>query len=217
MSAIQLKHLNMINLISFMITLSYGYASTTVAAQHKTLLVLGDSLSAGYGITAGNNWTDLLQKRIQSKNKNIQLVNASISGDTTANGLKRLPEALKTFQPTWILIELGANDGLRGLSPRHIRHNLELLIQTSLAAGAQVLLMEIMIPPNYGKKYTQAFGKIYHELAEKYSLVLLPFLLKNIALKAEFMQPDGLHPNEKAQQEISDNLWHSLDAVQHIP
>ncbi|MCU7801301.1 MAG: arylesterase [gamma proteobacterium symbiont of Lucinoma myriamae] len=179
------------------------------------LLILGDSLSAGYGIKQGKNWTDLLQNKL-SKNNNylnnskIHIVNASISGDTSANGLNRLPETLKQHQPAWVIIELGANDGLRGLPISHIRHNLEVLIKTSLAANAKVFLMEIKIPPNYGRKYTQAFNHIYHQLAAQYELMLLDFMLDDIILKPELMQADGLHPNEKAQVIISEYLWRAL-------
>ena len=197
-------------LIGLIITLPYDDVSASEAAVNKTLLILGDSLSAGYGIAHGSNWTDLLQKKLQTQNKKVQLINASISGDTTANALNRLPKALQQFQPELVLIELGANDGLRGLSLRHIKNNLELVIQSCLAAGSEVVLMEILIPPNYGKKYTRAFKQIYHDLAGKYSLTLVPFFLENIAIRPELMQADGLHPNEKAQEEISEYLWLSL-------
>ncbi len=207
----KLKFLTVVCLIGFIITFHFNDVSASNIKNLKTLLILGDSLSAGYGIEQGKNWTDKLQQKMNEIN--IQLINASISGDTTANGLNRLNTALDEFKPEWVLIELGANDGLRGLSIKHIRHNLEQLIQTCLAAESNVLLMNISIPPNYGKKYTQAFENIYSDLTHKYSLTSLPFLLKKIALRPEFMQPDGLHPNEKAQQRISDNMWHLLEPV----
>lgn len=197
-------------LIGLIITLPFEDVSASTSPESQTLLILGDSLSAGYGISAGKNWTDLLQKKLDNNNKEMHLINASISGDTTANGLNRLPNALTQFQPNFVLIELGANDGLRGLSVKHIKNNLEQLVQSCLTAKAEVLLMEIIIPPNYGKKYTQAFKQIYHDLAKQHSLTLVPFLLENIATKPEFMQADGLHPNEKAQLQISENLWRSL-------
>ena len=200
-------------LIGLIITLPCKDVSASEEALNKTLLIFGDSLSAGYGIAHGSNWTDLLQEKLDTHNKKVQLINASISGDTTANGVNRLPQALQQFQPELVLIELGANDGLRGLSPGHIKSNLELLIQFCLAAGSQVLLMEIIIPPNYGKKYTLALKQIYHDLAGKYSLTLLPFFLEDIAIRPELMQSDGLHPNEKAQREISENLWLSLEPL----
>jgi len=206
--------LNKILLICLIVTFPGQFVCSSELPVKQTIMILGDSLSAGYGITQGHNWTDLLQKRLYQQNKKHQLVNASISGDTTANGLNRLLKALKQYQPDLIIIELGANDGLRGLSVNHIKKNLKLLIQTSLDAKVKILLMEIRIPPNYGKKYTQAFNQIYHQLAKEYSLTLLPFLLDNIVLKPELMQADGLHPNEKAQIKISETIWHSL--VPHI-
>lgn len=201
-------------------TLSFFVLLQSAGADEKemgaALLILGDSLSAGYGIKQGKRWTELLQNKLSNNylnNKKIHIVNASISGDTSANGLNRLPEALKQHQPAWLIIELGANDGLRGLSIAHIRHNLEMLIKTSLAANAKVFLMEIKIPPNYGKKYTLAFNNIYHTLAAQYNLTLLPFMLDEIILNPELMQADRLHPNEKAQVMISENLWRALEPL----
>lgn len=196
--------------IGLIITLPYQDVRAAEKVMQQTLLILGDSLSAGYGITHGSNWTDLLQQQLNKQGKDITLVNASISGDTTANGLNRLPAALKQFQPDMVLIELGANDGLRGLPLKHIKANLQMLIESAQKAGARVLLMDIIIPPNYGKRYTQAFRQIYQDLTRQYALTLLPFLLKDIALKPALMQADGLHPNEKAQPKISQAVWLSL-------
>lgn len=200
-------------------TISSGYKLLllliliTIAGESqasKTILILGDSLSAGHGIKQGENWTDLLQQRFNDKKIDAQLINASISGDTSANGLNRLPGVLKQYQPDWLIIELGGNDGLRGLPIRHIQNNLESLIQTGLNFGTKVLLMTIRIPPNYGKKYTRAFSRIYPELAQKHSLTLLPFILNDLALNPEMMQTDGIHPNGEAQAEIMEELWESL-------
>ncbi|MDX2504224.1 MAG: arylesterase [Gammaproteobacteria bacterium] len=203
--------LTTLSLISLIITLSNGPAiAAAPELKNRTILLLGDSLSAGHGIEQGKNWTDLLQHRLNKNNQGVQLINASISGDTSANGLNRLPGAIEQYQPELIIIELGGNDGLRGLSISHIRNNLESLIQSGLDARATVLLMEIRIPPNYGKKYTQAFSRIYPQLAKKYSLPLIPFILNQIALKPELMQADGIHPNEKAQAEIMETLWQAL-------
>jgi len=206
----RIERLTIFQLISLIILLPFEYVCASDESQNETLLILGDSLSAGYGIAQGENWTDLLQIKLSQNNKGLKIANASISGDTTANGLNRLPKALQQFKPKIVLIELGANDGLRGLSLKHIKQNLKQLIQNSLEAKSQVLLMEIIIPPNYGKKYTQAFNQIYHDLAQQYSLTLLPFLLNDIAIKTELMQADGLHPNKRAQEKISDALWQSL-------
>lgn len=205
-----------VNTLSVFVLWQSAAADETKMAA--ALLILGDSLSAGYGIKQGKSWTDLLQNKLSNNNsylnnKKLHIVNASISGDTSANGVNRLPGALKQHQPAWVIIELGANDGLRGLAIAHIRHNLEMLIKTSLAADAEVFLMEIKIPPNYGKKYTQAFNNIYHTLAAQYNLTLLPFMLDEIILNPELMQADRLHPNEKAQVMISENLWRALEPL----
>ena len=181
----------------------------------QTLVILGDSLSAAYGIKQDKSWTNVLQKKLQQNNKGVQLINASVSGDTTANGINRLIRLLEQQQAQWVIIELGANDGLRGLPISYIKHNLQSLIDISRKSGAEVLLMEIKIPPNYGKKYTRAFNQIYHQLAADYSLTLLPFMLDEIVLKPELMQADGLHPNERAQLIISNNLWQALEPVLH--
>ena len=183
-------------------------ASTTEA--RKTILILGDSLSAGYGIPEGKSWAELLQKKLHATQSNIQLINASISGDTSANGLNRLPKAVQQHQPDVIVIELGGNDGLRGLPIRHIKKNLESLLKVALNSDATVALMKISIPPNYGKKYTQAFENIYPVLAQQYSIQLLPFLIEDIALKPELMQSDGIHPNEAAQPAIMETMWQLL-------
>ncbi len=209
----QITYLTLISLIGFILMFPYGHINASEQKGQNNLLILGDSLSAGYGISLGKNWTDKLQRKFDKKNLNINIINASISGDTTANGLNRLSQALKQFQPSRVLIELGANDGLRGLPPKHIKKNLELIIQTSQASHAKVILMEIIIPPNYGKKYTDAFNQIYHDLAKDYSLDLIPFLLTDIASASSLMQADGLHPNEKAQSKISENVWNSLERL----
>jgi acyl-CoA thioesterase I len=188
------------------------FADTLIPID-KTILILGDSLSAGHGIEQGKNWTDLLQKKFNLNNNKISLINASISGHTTANGINRLPQALKQHRPDIIMIELGGNDGLRGLPIQHIKKNLATLIQLGLDNKAIVLLMHIRIPPNYGKKYTRAFNQVYSDLAEKYSLNLLPFMLEQIALKPELMQADGIHPNASAQPEIMEITYKALKPI----
>ena len=180
-------------------------------------LILGDSLSAGYGVAREKNWVSLLQQRFNSKKLNLRIVNASISGDTTGNGLVRLPAALHEHQPAWLLIELGANDGLRGLPLSLIRSNLKKLIQLGQQSQAKVLLMAIRIPPNYGKKYTQRFNALYTELAQETEVTLLPFMLNNIALHPELMQADRLHPTEQAQEIIMENVWEEIKAIVTAP
>lgn len=200
-------------LACLIITFPHNFAIATTIDSQKTILILGDSLSAGYGIPHGKNWTDLLEKKLAQENPNVHLVNASISGDTTANGLNRLSSVLKQYSVDIIIIELGGNDGLRGLPINHIRKNLEALIKTSLGSGAQVAIMEINIPPNYGKKYTQALKQLYPELANQYSITLLPFFIRDIALQPELMQSDGIHPNEQAQALIMEQMWPAIHSL----
>ena len=185
--------------------------------SQPVFLILGDSLSAGYGVAREKNWVSLLQQRFNSKKLNLRIVNASISGDTTGNGLVRLPAALHKHRPAWLLIELGANDGLRGLPLSLIRSNLKKLIQLGQQSQAQVLLMAIRIPPNYGKKYTQRFTALYTELAQESGVTLLPFMLNNIALHPELMQADRLHPAEQAQEMIMENVWAEIKDIVAVP
>lgn len=205
--------LTIISLISLIITIPYDFATASTPATRKTVLILGDSLSAGYGIAQGKNWTDLLQRQFNLHDNGVQIINASISGDTTANGLNRLADAVQQFKPQLIIIELGGNDALRGLPIRHIKKNLDTMIQIGMANDAQIVLMAMSIPPNYGKKYTQAFSQIYADLAKQYSVQLVPFILNEIALNPELMQTDGIHPNDKAQPEIMNQLWQILEPL----
>lgn len=171
------------------------------------MLVVGDSLSAAYGIPPDKGWVALLDERLQAKDTDYQVINASVSGETTSGGLTRLPALLSQHQPDVVLIELGANDALRGLSVTVIRENLKALIQQSLDAGSRVLLIGIRIPPNYGPQYTEAFFGLYAELADLYEVPRVPFLLENVALDWNLMQSDGHHPNAAAQPLILDNVW----------
>ncbi|HBW40076.1 MAG TPA: multifunctional acyl-CoA thioesterase I/protease I/lysophospholipase L1, partial [Leclercia adecarboxylata] len=165
-----------------------------------TLMVLGDSLSAGYRMSATAAWPSLLDKQWQQKPK---VVNASISGDTAAQGLARLPALLKQHKPQWVLIELGGNDGLRGFPPDAIAQNLSKVIDDVKAANAKPLLMQIRLPANYGRRYTEAFSGIYPELAQQHAIPLVPFFMEQVYLKPEWMQQDGIHPNPDAQPFIS--------------
>lgn len=169
----------------------------------KSLLVVGDSLSAGYQMPIENAWPSLLTQDLAEKGQNIQVINASISGDTTGNGLARLPKLLNQHQPDYVLIELGANDGLRGFPPGLIQNNLEQLIDMARKANAEPLLMQIHVLPNYGKRYTEAFSAIYPRVAETKSVPLLPFFLEGVVIKPEWMMSDGLHPKPEAQPWIS--------------
>ena len=178
--------------------------------QRAVILIIGDSLSAGYGLEPGKGWVTLLQQRLDARHLFYRVVNASISGDTTANGLNRLPAALHTHLPSLVLIELGANDGLRGLPLATMSQNLSTMISLSQSQSAKVLLIGMRIPPNYGKRYTDAFFTLYASLASQYQLSLVPFLLEGVGARPALMQADGLHPNEMAQPTLLDNVWEKL-------
>lgn len=177
-----------------------------MAGMAKSIVVLGDSISAGYGIEAGLGWVSLLQNRLAAKNSPYKINNESISGDTSAGGLARIGQALALHKPNIVLVELGANDGLRGLSPKIMKSNLAEIILRSQKAGAKVLLLSMKIPPNYGKRYTESFYKVYSELATEMRISYIPFILEDVALNKELMQPDGLHPNAQAQPIIADKI-----------
>ncbi|RRW77676.1 multifunctional acyl-CoA thioesterase I/protease I/lysophospholipase L1 [Pantoea dispersa] len=176
-------------------------------AAADTLLILGDSLSAGYRMSATAAWPSLLDKTWQQQPK---VVNASISGDTAGQGLTRLPGLLKQHQPQWVLIELGGNDGLRGFPPQNIAQDLSKIIDQVKAANAQPLLMQIRLPANYGRRYTDAFSALYPRLAQQYHIPLVPFFMEQVYLKPEWMQQDGIHPNPDAQPFIANLMAEQL-------
>ena len=186
-------------------------AAAANAAQ-PTLLIVGDSLSAGYGIEKEASWVTLLEKRLAREGYGYRIVNASISGDTTQGGLERLPRALEVHAPELVLIELGGNDGLRGFPLALLRRNLVAMIEMSRDAGARVVLAGMQLPPNYGPEYTRGFRDLYRELAAEHGVALVPFLLEDVALDRRLMQVDGIHPNEAAQQKMLDNVWPVLEA-----
>jgi acyl-CoA thioesterase-1 len=186
------------------------FISSASATAQPTLLVVGDSISAGYGIEAEQGWVALLQKKLLTERLNYQVVNASISGDTSAGGLARIDKALAQVKPQWVLLELGANDGLRGLSPKEMKSNLSEIIQHSQKAGAKVALLAMKLPPNYGKRYIEMFYQVYPELAAELKIALVPFILEDVALKKELMQADGLHPNAQGQPLIMEKIWQVL-------
>ncbi|WP_288397078.1 arylesterase [uncultured Acinetobacter sp.] len=170
------------------------------AVSAKTILVVGDSLSAGYGINPEQGWVALLQKRLdQDDPKRHKVINASVSGETTSGALARLPKLLQTYKPQVMIVELGGNDALRGQPPQLIRANLEKLVQQSQAAQAKVVLFGMKIPPNYGTAYSQAFENNYKVVSQKYKVKLLPFFLEGVAGNKTLMQKDQIHPNAKAQ------------------
>jgi len=175
-------------------------------ASAKTLMVLGDSISAGYGIEVGKAWVDLLQQKFNQQGSGHVIHNESISGDTTAGGLARLDQALRRHKPDLVLLELGANDGLRGLSPQEMKNNLAEIVRRCRQAGSEVLLLGMKIPPNYGKRFIDIFYNIYPQLADEMKLPFMPFILEDIALKPDLMQADGLHPNTDAQPLIAEKV-----------
>ncbi len=181
-------------------------------AKDQTILVMGDSLSAGYGMSLEQAWPALLQDKLNASRTNDQwqVINASVSGETTQGGVRRLPALLSQFQPQWVLLELGANDGLRGYPVVNITTNLAAMIEQSQLAGAQVVVMGIQLPPNYGARYTAPFFAQYETLAGRYKTARVPFILDNIAIHNDLMQPDGLHPTPEAQPIIVDNVWRNL-------
>ena len=181
------------------------------------MLVIGDSLSAGYGIDAEQSWVALLQNRLDSEGYGYRVVNASISGDTTTGGLRRLPRALEQHRPDIVLIELGGNDGLRGTPVRLVEKNLAAMIEKSLDTGARVILAGIQIPPNYGDAYAGAFADVYPELASRYDVALIGFFMKNVAFNPSMMQPDGIHPNADGQPELLNNVWAVLESELETP
>lgn len=169
-----------------------------------TLLILGDSLSAGYHLPAGEAWAAQLGQRWQQAGNGITLINGSISGNTAAQGLARLPALLEQHRPQWVLIELGANDGLRGLPLTQTRTDLQAAIDAVKAAGAKPLLMQIRIPPNYGKRYTERFSALYPALAQENAVPLLPFYMEAVVTNPQWIQDDGIHPNAAAQPYVTD-------------
>ncbi len=179
----------------------------------RTILVLGDSVSAGYGIKVEEGWVALLQQRLRQQGYGYRVINASVSGETTTGGLTRLPRALERHKPAIVVLELGGNDGLRGLPLATTRANLVRMIQLSQQAGARVVLVGMKIPPNYGPRYTQGFEQIFSDLAREYRLPLVPFLLDKVALTAGMMQDDGLHPTARGQPVMLDNVWPTLRGV----
>jgi len=187
-------------------------AFPTIAGE-RTLLVLGDSLSAGYGIDPRQGWINLLQQRLDREGGQWRVVNASISGDTTAGGLARLPSLLKRHRPQLVIVELGSNDGLRGLAFEQLRTNLRRLLQDARATGAEVLLVGARVPPNYGEPYADAFYQQFHQIAQAEAVPLVPFLLEGVAQDRTLMQADGYHPTAAAQPRLLANVWPLLQSL----
>ncbi len=181
--------------------------SPQVWAAKPVILIYGDSLSAGYGLAQQQGWVHLLEKKIDSERYAYTVINASISGETTSGGLSRFGTTLDKTKPTIVVLELGANDGLRGLPIKNMADNLKAMIEQSKKTGAKVLLLGMRIPPNYGPQYSQSFSDTYTQLSKTHKISLVPFMLENVAAKRELIQDDGLHPNLKGQPIILENIW----------
>ena len=179
--------------------------------QAPALLVMGDSISAAYGMELGQGWVALMKKRLELTHPTWKVINGSISGETTAGGLRRLPGLLSAHHPTIVLIELGGNDGLRGYPINQLQNNLQALVQTAYAGGAKALIAEMEIPPNFGSRYTTLFRESFAAVAGNTNAVLIPFMLTDIATNPAFMQADGIHPTQQAQSTILDNVWPYLE------
>jgi len=181
-------------------------------ADDPTVLIFGDSLSAGFGIDVDQSWAALLQARLEAQGYEHRVVNASISGETTEGGLARIETALERFDPSLIILELGGNDGLRGFPPERLRGNLEKIVAASKASGAAVVLLGIRIPLNYGPRYSEAFESTFREVADEQQIPWIEFFMEGIAMNEALMQEDGIHPNIEAQPLLLDNAWPIISA-----
>ena len=182
-------------------------------ATAGTILIVGDSISAAFGLDTRIGWVALLEQRLKQQGYDDKVINASISGDTSAGGLARLPALLAAHKPEVVIIELGGNDGLRGQQPAQLKQNLAGMIAASQNAGAKVLLLGMQLPPNYGARYTQAFAKVYDELAHEKQVALVPFFLQGVGGNPQLMQADGIHPAADAQGLLLENAWPALKAL----
>ena len=189
------------------------WSAAATAGSGPTVLVLGDSLSAAYGIAQDRGWVALLQQRLAERRLPHRLVNASVSGETTRGGLTRLPRLLEEHRPGLVVIELGANDGLRGISDRVLADNLRGLVEAATKSGARVLLLGVRLPPNYGAAFNSRFDRVFDEVARETQTSLVPFFLKGVAEDRALMLPDGLHPAAEAQPVLLENVWPALEPL----
>jgi acyl-CoA thioesterase-1 len=188
-------------------------AAQATQVSPRTLLVLGDSLSAEYGLARGSGWVALLGQRLAASHPGWTIVNASISGETTAGGASRIATLLERHRPALVIVELGGNDALRGLDLKASRANLDRIVEVSRKADAEVLLLGMQVPPNYGKAYTEAFARLYRELADARQLALVPFFLDGVAEDPNLFQPDRIHPNAQAQPRMLETVWPILERL----
>jgi len=187
-----------------------GLLLLSQGASAGTVLIVGDSISAAFGLDTQLGWVSLLKQRLQKEGFKDTVINASVSGDTSAGGQARLPALLAEHKPELVILELGGNDGLRGQQPAQLQQNLASMIDSSRAAGAKVLLLGMRIPPNYGPRYTKAFAEVYSNLADDKKVPLVPFFLEGVGGVPELMQADGLHPAVAAQGKLLENVWPTL-------
>lgn len=197
-------------IVGLLMALVFALAALPALAAGRTVLVLGDSLSAAYGLSAEQGWVALTAARVRADKPGWRVVNASVSGETTAGGASRIAGELAKHRPAVVVIELGANDGLRGLDLAQTRANLEKMIVAAHGAGAKVLLLGMRIPPNYGRRYTEGFARVFSELAAAHDTALLPFLLEPVATDPDAFLPDNLHPDAEAQPLLRDHVWPAL-------
>lgn len=189
------------------------FGSAGMAEPGPSILVLGDSLSSAYGITSGSGWVDLLSKRLAGEGYAVRVVNASVTGDTTRGGLARLPALLDRENPGIVVIELGGNDGLRGIGTQVTAANLDEMVRLSRESGARVLLLGVKLPANYGPAFAEAFHQVYLDLGASGKAAVVPFFLEGVALDPALMQADGIHPNERAQPVLLENVWPALEPL----
>lgn len=198
-------------LLSTSSSIAYSSTGTDISpAEVTTIMIYGDSLSAGYGLPQKTGWVTLLNKQLRTQQSVYQVINASISGETTIGGLNRIEQVLKRYHPNIVIVELGVNDGLRGLPIKSIHDNLEAIVKACNQSKASILLVGMRLPPNYGVTYTQKFSAIYQQIAKRHELRLVPFLLEGFGDKPEYFQEDKMHPNENAQEKILTNVWKVL-------
>ena len=183
------------------------------AALAGTVLVLGDSISAAFGLDTRQGWVSLLEKRLAEQGFSHRVVNASITGDTSAGGAARLPGLLAEHHPDWVILGLGGNDGLRGQPPAQLQQNLAAIIDKAQANGAEVVLLGMLLPPNYGVRYTTAFARVYSTLAEEKEVAFVPFFLEGVGGVPGMMQNDGIHPRLQAQPVLLENVWPALESL----
>jgi acyl-CoA thioesterase-1 len=207
----------LIRFIQLLVIFALVSGASAASPAQRTVVVLGDSLSAGYGIKIQEGWVNLLAQRLASEGYGYRVVNASVSGETTQGGLARLPRALETHKPAIVIVELGGNDGLRGLPLAASRANLDRIIELSSAAKARVVLVGMVIPPNYGPRYGQEFRDMFADLAARHQLAFAPFLLDKVALNSKLMQADGIHANAAGQPQMLENVWPKLKPLLVAP